>query len=1562
MSSYLWKAYYEDDVFAFQQLLQNAATIGYNTRASRSGNTGQSAAVIGSPVGGYLGSSPTLSAKGKKTAGGYALTKADINARDATGQTLLHHAASSRADTAMAFATALLEHPLTDLYLQDFENGWTALHRAFYFGNVTIARLILERGSSDAFGKLSGPVHPTSALIKVKDREGLGPLDLFTSTIKDRTLRPHLLGRSLPGSDDNDEDDRAGPETDDDGDKVRIPSVDVDCDQLFTFGSNQNVSLGFGDEDDRQFPERVTIRRPEHFLRGFYVEHLDERNRKLASHDPHHISKKVDVSEMWIEDIPYLPKSKQLKIQDVQMSKLHTAVLTSDSEANLYMCGHGKSGRLGTGDERTRFNLTCIETGSLTGKRVASVALGLNHSLALCEAGEIFSWGNNGFGQLGYSLPKSTTSDEDLISTIPRQIFGPLKRETVLGIAASRIHSVAHTGSSLFTFGKNEGQLGIMDSDARSLEQQVTPRKVAASLFSTNISAISAMDKATVCLLDNHEVWVFANFGYAKVPFPLEGFSNYFLKESFLTTNYDQETNRIVKLTCGGDTICALSSKGEIFTVSISQRQDKEASSSTTNPAKIRSAITKPQRIWTPKKNSMVARDVGVDADGSIILSTDEGSVWKRTKRATLKDATASGVGENKPDSFKFSRIPGLTRVLAVRASAHGAYAALRSDCDVTKTQIVVEDRTLWKDLWSMLSLRKPMAEYSVEDEIDNETRHRFWQGQRKPDELAALKRAILQSKDVEADLAELEERSFADPSAKYDALIATTTSDIKIPVHRFVLTGRSRVLRRGFRDLCETSTFTIPDLAVSELDKNGVAVIKFQGLDVLTVLNLVMYLYTDSFIDFWHLTRDAPKMAFRYRQIRTELMKVATKLELNRLEPAARQMVQPRACLDMDFEVAFQDPAFYYDGDIVVQLEDDEVRVHSALVRARCPFFEGLFMGRAGGRWLAGRDVEDINVDLSHINAKTFTIVLRHIYADTGSELFDDIVSVGMDDFLDSVMDVMSAANELMLERLSQVCQEVIGRFVNVRNVCGLLNAISPSSVREFKDAALEYLCLSLESMLQGHYLNELDQDLLEELDDVVRENQLAYMPFARSGRAEQALFERNPELAETIERNRQSKIDAVALRVKHHGLETFKPGSLGDDPSPLQQKARRRSSYQQKSDSPLLKGKASSKDLVFEMDEEFDPMSPSPSPSIRPMTSKAPLDTIASSPLEDAAWDVRGKQPSSTHLLPKPATPGSVTPRTPRSPLMTGTTPPSTGQPWSLTPLPGAKTDMKDIMAQAAGSRTSSLSQGLAASMSTGSPSAQPVQKMSQKERKRQQQQTNQPASPVPQAKPSPEPSSSKPTPAWQTVSGRRGASIKDILNAENSSSSKPNTSRSPTTPQLTMRQTVANSKPAATPQKPVIGPAGQGAVQQRSVSESKPLPPASPKQGPTHQQRPPPPPPQLSSGNSKPIPQSIRHQPPPIDNALGLSMSEIVAQQQLEKDIVKEAVQKRDLHDIQAEQEFQVSPDLRCLCVVFDALLTFMIGMVGQGGCACAGGGTAERLCCCCEGGQEASWAER
>lgn len=1516
MSSHLWKAYYEDDVDLFRQLLEasiaNARQIGVKGGGSNNMNFS-----VGSPGG--MSTSPTMLAKTRKTSGfgalgfgnsGITFTKADINWKDTNGLTILHHAASSSEENAIAFATALIEHPLIDLYVQDQENGWTALHRAFYFGNISVARMILERDVGDALGQTTGHVQQTVGLVKVKDREGHGPFDLYAATIKDRTLRPDLLTEDRASSDASDDED-GRMDADDDEENRRNHHVtfnQIDGDELYTFGSNRNVSLGFGDEDDRQYPERITLRRPEHLLRRFYREYLKQQDRNWSAHDAAHESQVRLARSTPLEEIPWVIRTKPLIIQDVFMAKLHTAVLTTDPESNLYICGHGQGGRLGVGDEQTRFNFVCVETGALAGKKIATVALGQNHTLAISDRGEIFSWGNNGFGQLGYSLPKTSRNDEDPISTTPQQIFGPLKREVISGVAASRIHSVAYTGSSLFTFGKNEGQLGIVDSDARSLEMQVTPRKVAASLFTSPIASVSAIDKATVCLLENHDVWIFANFGYAKVTFPLEGFSNHFLKQSFLVTSYDTSPNRIVKVTSGGDTICALSSRGEVFTLLVAQRAGNQ-SSSTTNPSKIRGAVSQPICIWSLKTGNMAARDVGVDADGSILLTTEEGSVWQRTKRVKIKNATASGTSEYKPKDYKFTRISGLTRVLAVRASAQGAYAAVRRDCDVTKTQVVVEDPSLWQDYLPLFALR-PLATRLEQAEMDAEDRPRFWQGNRRPNEVQMLRRAIVESKDLEKDLVDICERGIADSSAKYDAVFTTTSSEVRIPVHRFLLTGRSRVLRNGLRDLKEEgNAFAVPDALMAEVDGEGRTVINFPGYDILSLVDLALYLYSDQIIEFWQI-RNIPQMSHRYRQVRTDLMKLSAKLELVRLEPAVRQMIEPRVCLDMDFEVALRNPTFFEDSDIIVQLEDGEVRAHSVPLCTRCPFFEGLFMGRAGGRWLAGRDEEeDVTVDLTHITTDTFNLVLRHLYADTGTELFDDIASADLDEFLDLVLDVLGAANELMLDRLSQICQSVIGRYVNARNVCWLLNAISPSSVHEFKHASLEYLCLSLESMLQGHHLNELDEDLLEELDEVVQQNQLACMPFAKSGRAEEDLHERHPELVAMLDRNRQVKIDSIRLRSKFQDIAALAPGSLGDNgtQSPSQ-KARRGSADTGKTggEGPSLKAKASSKDMMFTMDEEMGSQyrSPGPSPAIKPMSTPK-RDVIPSeSPMDEGWLDSRGKSMTSPNLRPEQSsTSGAMTPRTPKSPLLDGRTPSSTGLPWTATTLAGSsKSGLKDIMAQASSARTSSLSQGIesqkAASNKPASPLNLSAPKLSQKERKKmlQQQQAASAQSAARLNESQVTASTARGSP-WQTISAQKVPSLKDVIGKEPSPGPvqppKP-AQRTSSTPHMTMRQTVANPKPTPSPQqaKPIASLSVQHHQQPRHSLQENKIPRPSP---------------QHNSSDFPSIAQSIRHSPAPAEPMLQLSIDDIVEQERRQKELLKEAVAKRDLGEIQAEQEF-------------------------------------------------------
>ncbi|KAJ4295418.1 hypothetical protein N0V90_007430 [Kalmusia sp. IMI 367209] len=1494
MSGYLWKYYFEDDVDSFRHVLESAA------HTSRTGPQKGPASRQGGGHGLGLNSSP----------GSYGtaltLTRSDVNSRDGMGMTLLHHAASSTTANAIGFAQALLEHPLVDLYVQDAENGWTPLHRAFYFGNIAIARLILNRDNQDILGHGSAGFNQHArGLVKIKDKEGYGPLDLFSLTIKDRTLRPEAT--PAPDTDSDDEFAHGDSGDRDDGSRKRTiaPPVLLDGDEVYTFGSNKNVTLGFGDQDDRQFPERIVLRRPDHLLQRFYQEHREVETQKLAAMNLGPQDSGL-LQPLAVTDLPTHIRNIPLVIQDVQMSKLHTAVLTTDPMSNLYVCGHGPGGRLGTGTETTRYQFTCIESGGLGKKKIAAVALGQNHTLAITDEGEIFSWGNNSFGQLGYSLPKPTVKDDDPISTIPRQIFGPLKRDTITGVAASRIHSVAHTSTSLYTFGKNEGQLGIVDSDARSLEMQIIPRKIAASLFSSPISSASAIDGATICLLENREVWVFANYGYARLNFPLDGFTNNFLKDSWLTTKYDTTPNKVKKITSGGDTICALSSSGEVFTVAVTRRLEgsQDANTSTTNPKQIRDALSQPYRIWSAKQGHMAARDVDVDQDGSIILTTEAGSVWRRTRRATIKNTVATSSAEQKPKDYKFQRVPGLTRVTAVRASAFGAYAAIRKDCDVTKSQITVDELTLWKEVAPLLSFYG-LSNYEEKSDDENPL-PRFWQ---RPSEAQSLRKRVLESKDLEKEVTEVLESTLRTSENTYDLQLGTSLSDVRIPVHEFIVSGRSRVFRDAMANFRagDGDELQIPELLeIQEID--GRISVTFHGLDFLTLFDLVLYSYTDTLVDFWNVTRHYPTMAYRYRTVRTELMKLASRLELRQLEPAVRQMTTPRKSLNLDMMLAVREPSLFDSGDMIVDLADGEMVLHSDIVCQRCPFFEGLFRGRAGGQWLAGRRAEEtelVRVDLTHVEMHLFELVVRHLYADAGEEIFDTVTSedlndlLALDELLDHVMDVMSIANELMLDRLSQICQKLVGHYVNARNVCSLLAAIAPSSVAEFKDAALEYVCLSLEAVMQNGSLDELDSDLLSELDHVVRENQLAYLPFTRSGRAEALLFDKYPELAEKIERGKRAKIDAIVLSNKFSEGDgpvstSFRAQSLEElSVSPLRQRNRRRASREGKLEAespaatPALKAKNSVADLMFEMsdgEDDHDPITAIRQPQFAPLAVKQAVADPVGSP--EVAWanarkkDTQSSLDASVGAYPTLGTQSSMSSQT-----VVERTP---GRPWGSTPLAGTKLDLRDIMAQTTGATPSNLTLGLSQQEKERKVSGSTHAKMSQKERKRVQQahQLGQPAT-IERAQPAP------PTVSpWQATSHRKPS---DSPIATPS----PKPSRATSTPQLTMRQTVANrgAKPKQKEQE-----------KGRQASQSTPAgTPASQKR----------PDPALERGMSVsttpiPTPHSVRHIPLPSHSPTSpsqhLSMHEILSLQQAEKDYVREAAAKRSLQEIQQEQEFQ------------------------------------------------------
>ncbi len=81
---------------------------------------------------------------------------------------VLHLAASAPTQTGYTFFSILLRKPHISVNLQDYESGYTALHRALFVGNIRAARDLLARHDIDA---------------SIVDSEGLTAIDLYNGTL-----------------------------------------------------------------------------------------------------------------------------------------------------------------------------------------------------------------------------------------------------------------------------------------------------------------------------------------------------------------------------------------------------------------------------------------------------------------------------------------------------------------------------------------------------------------------------------------------------------------------------------------------------------------------------------------------------------------------------------------------------------------------------------------------------------------------------------------------------------------------------------------------------------------------------------------------------------------------------------------------------------------------------------------------------------------------------------------------------------------------------------------------------------------------------------------------------------------------------------------------------------------------------------------------------------------------------------------------------------------------------------------------------------------------------------
>ncbi|XP_010266637.1 PREDICTED: uncharacterized protein LOC104604113 [Nelumbo nucifera] len=286
---------------------------------------------------------------------------------------------------------------------RDGESGWSSLHRALHFGHLAVASILLQSGAS----------------LTLEDSKCRYPVDLLSGPV--------------------------------------LQVVENGCDsvvtEVFSWGSGANYQLGTGNAHIQKLPCKVDS------LHGTYI--------KLVS-----------------------------------AAKFHSVAVGARGE--VYTWGFGRGGRLGQPDFDIHSGQAAVITPrqvtcGLGSRRVKAIAAAKHHTVVAAEGGEVFTWGSNREGQLGYTSVDS--------QPIPRRVSS-LKTKIIAVAAANKHTAVVSESGEIFTWGCNkEGQLGYGTSNSAS---NCTPR-VVEYLKGKVFSGVSAAKYHTIVLGADGEIFTWGH-------------------------------------------------------------------------------------------------------------------------------------------------------------------------------------------------------------------------------------------------------------------------------------------------------------------------------------------------------------------------------------------------------------------------------------------------------------------------------------------------------------------------------------------------------------------------------------------------------------------------------------------------------------------------------------------------------------------------------------------------------------------------------------------------------------------------------------------------------------------------------------------------------------------------------------------------------------------------------------------------------------------------------------------------------------------------------------------
>jgi alpha-tubulin suppressor-like RCC1 family protein len=227
--------------------------------------------------------------------------------------------------------------------------------------------------------------------------------------------------------------------------------------ELFTWGSGEKGRLGHEDSSDRLKPTLVKGLHGHKIMKvamgALHTLALDENGHVWVFGSSEHGQLGLGaefVGPTAVQNSPLMvPALKSVRVKDIACGHHHSACITLDGTVMIW--GRGEDGQLGLSNKNNVPIPTVIP--QMQGIKCHGLALGLWHSILLSDRGQLYSFGNATYGQLGHG-----TTDEQLQ---PKQI-AYFESRNVIQVSAGSAHSACILDNGeIYCFGSGiYGQIG----------------------------------------------------------------------------------------------------------------------------------------------------------------------------------------------------------------------------------------------------------------------------------------------------------------------------------------------------------------------------------------------------------------------------------------------------------------------------------------------------------------------------------------------------------------------------------------------------------------------------------------------------------------------------------------------------------------------------------------------------------------------------------------------------------------------------------------------------------------------------------------------------------------------------------------------------------------------------------------------------------------------------------------------------------------------------------------------------------------------------------------------